>query len=47
MGLTATASAVSAYAGNCLNRIIRGRPFWSRLSSLEMITYERSTLDEP
>src|SRR4030095_7871987 len=26
------------------NRIIRGRPFWSRLSSFEMITYERSTL---
>ena len=28
------------------NRIIRGRPFWSRLSSFVMITYERSTLDE-
>jgi serine/threonine protein kinase/Flp pilus assembly protein TadD len=28
------------------NRIIRGRPFCSRLSSLHMITYERSTLHE-
>src|SRR5947209_2827606 len=27
------------------NRIIRGRPFWSRLS-LHMITYERSSLNE-
>jgi hypothetical protein len=29
-----------------INRIIRGRPFWSRLSSFVMITYERSTLYE-
>jgi hypothetical protein len=31
---------------NCRNRIIRGRPFGSRLSSLRMTTYERSTLNE-
>ena len=28
------------------NRIIRGRPFGSRLSSLLMTTYERSTLND-
>jgi len=34
------------YQGSWRNRIIRGRPFCSRLSWLRMITYERSTLDE-
>jgi len=31
---------------NGRNRIIKGRPSWSRLSSLRMTTYERSTLNE-
>ncbi len=29
-----------------MNRIIKGRPFGNRLSSFDMITYRRSTLNE-
>jgi hypothetical protein len=38
--------SVSADLDFCCNRILRGRPLWSRLSWLDMTTYERSTLNE-